>query len=203
MSPKIVDRIEQRADIRAAALRTFRRRGVGGTGLFHVAREAGVGRSTLYHYYSSRADIVDDLVKDLLEAEQRLFASIEASDASALERLRNLCSALPLLFEEWRAVGLLFLELQTHAKDRLAPFYREVRAILARLVADGQRGGEFRRDMKPEIAATTILGLIDGVLLQHCFDPDAVQDVHGLSRAVERVLMSALARDERSDADDG
>ena len=64
--PKIVDARAQRGEIRRAARRVFSRRGVAGTGLAHVAEAAGMGRSSLYHYYADKASLLRDLVRDLL-----------------------------------------------------------------------------------------------------------------------------------------
>lgn len=63
--PKIVDRELQRQDIRRAARRAFARRGVETVGLVHVARTAGIGRASIYHYYQDKAALVRDLVSRL------------------------------------------------------------------------------------------------------------------------------------------
>jgi len=73
--PKIVDATEQRGSIRRAATRVFSRRGVAGTGLAHVAREAGMGRSTIYHYYRDKTALTRDMVRELLSEEEALFAA--------------------------------------------------------------------------------------------------------------------------------
>ncbi|TDJ05786.1 MAG: TetR/AcrR family transcriptional regulator [Deltaproteobacteria bacterium] len=71
--PKIVAAAAQRRQIRLAARRVFARRGVARTGLAQVAERAGMGRSTLYHYYPDKAALVRDLARDLLQEEAELF----------------------------------------------------------------------------------------------------------------------------------
>ena len=69
--PKVVDTAVQRREIRRAARRVFARRGVASTGLTHVAEAAGMGRSSLYHYYADKASLVRDLTRELLAEEER------------------------------------------------------------------------------------------------------------------------------------
>ncbi len=85
--PKVVDPHAQRRQIRRAARDVFSRRGLAGTGLAQVADAAGMGRSSLYHYYPDKESLVRDLIRDLLAAEESLFeraSFVRSSGASAI-----------------------------------------------------------------------------------------------------------------------
>ena len=88
--PKLVDARVQRAEIRDAARRVFSRRGVAGTGLAHVAAAAGMGRSSLYHYYPDKASLLRDLVRDLLREEEAIFLDALRGAGAPLERIERL-----------------------------------------------------------------------------------------------------------------
>lgn len=174
--PKLVDAAAQRRDIREAALRVFARRGVRGTGLGHVAEAAGMGRSSLYHYYRDKAALVRDVVRDLLAREEALFDAVAAGGGGALARLEMLGAALPGLFREWEAVGRLLIELRSSDARLFRRFFRRIRAALAALVAEGQRSGEIDAALDPAATAATLIGAIDGLLLQLLVEPGAFED---------------------------
>jgi AcrR family transcriptional regulator len=183
--PKIVDAGEQRRAIRRAAHRVFARRGVKGVGLAHVAAEAGVGRSSLYHYYRDKSALVRDLARDLLREEEALFASAARGEGSAMERIERLLLALDDMFESWSAVGKLLLDLRTIDRRQFRDFFRRARGHLASVIAEGQRDGEIDAAIDPELAAATIIGAIDGLLLQYFVEPAAFA---GLDSATARVV---------------
>src|SRR6516162_9145053 len=141
--PKIVDRDLQRQTIRRAARRVFSRRGVEAVGLVHVARAAGIGRASIYHYYPDKASLVRDLVRDLLAEEERFFSdALDRSQGNPLERIENLAGKLTELFAEWASLGKMLLDLWATSGPMFKPFFRRIRRDLAQLIAEGQRACE-------------------------------------------------------------
>jgi TetR/AcrR family transcriptional repressor of nem operon len=191
--PKIVDRELQRQDIRRAARRVFARRGVETVGLVHVARAAGIGRASIYHYYPDKAALVRDLVQDLLAEEERLFSqALRSAKGSPLERIQTLAARLTELFAEWASLGKMLLDLWAASGPTFRPFFRRIRSDLAELIADGQRSGKIDRTVEPLEAAAAVIAIIDGMLLQMIVDPaafgEAAQTRRLLVRSVERIL---------------
>jgi hypothetical protein len=64
------------------------------------------------------------------------------------------------------------------------PFFRRVRNHLASLIAEGQRLGEMDPRLDPSLGAATLIGTIDGLLLQHLVDPRAFSDPKVLENAL-------------------
>jgi AcrR family transcriptional regulator len=189
--PKIVDADAQRRKIRRAARRVFARRGVEGAGLVHVARLAGVGRATLYHYYANKASLVRDLVRELLSEEARLFAAaLQKRQGSPLERVEGLAGELAELFGEWTALGRMLIDLWSATGAMFRPFFRKIRGDLAELISAGQREGEIDPGLDPLEAATAVIGLIDGMLLQAMVDGAAFDD----TAATRRLLVTAVRK---------
>lgn len=190
--PKIVDAAIQRRAIRDAARHVFAQRGVRGTGLVQVAEAAGMGRSSLYHYYPSKSSLVRDLVKDLLAAEEAFFARAASGSGSPSQRLETLAEMLPWAFREWIPVGRLLVELRASDARRFRGFFRRIRAALASLIGEGQRRGEFDPDIDPDLIAATVIGAIDGILLQYLVEPAAFPDLdalfEGLTGALKRLV---------------
>ena len=189
--PKIVDRDIQRKNIRSAARRVFARRGVEAVGLVHVARAAGIGRASIYHYYRNKASLVRDLVRDLLAEEESIFSeALQDAKSSPLDRIENLTVRLTELFADWASLGRMLLDLWGTSSQMFKPFFRRVRRDLAQLIADGQRAGEIDGTVAAEEAAITVIAVIDGVLLQMIVDRAAF----GEPIATRRVLVRGVRR---------
>jgi len=191
--PKIVDRELQRKAIRKAARRAFARRGIEAVGLVHVARAAGIGRASIYHYYADKASLVRDLVRDLLADEERLFSqALHEAKGSPLERIQTLAAGLTELFAQWASLGKMFLDLWAASGSTFKPFFRRIRSDLAELIAEGQRAGDIDRTVEPREAAAAVIAIIDGMLLQMIVDPAAFgetpQTRRLLLRSVQRIL---------------
>jgi AcrR family transcriptional regulator len=192
--PKIVDADAQRMMIRRAARRVFARRGVRGAGLIHVARLAGVGRATLYHYYADKAALVRDLVRELLSAEERLVAAaLHSRQGTPMQRIERLAGELAELFGQWASLGRMLFDLWSTTGAMFRPFFRKIRRDLAELITDGQREGGIDRSLDPRAAAAAVIGLIDGMLLQAMVDNTALDDPAATRRlvvtAVRKILM--------------
>jgi TetR/AcrR family fatty acid metabolism transcriptional regulator len=190
--PKIVDGASQRAEIRLAARRAFAARGIAGTGLAHVAAEAGMGRSTLYHYYPGKRALVGDLLRDLLREEEALFAAALAGEGTPRERIERLAGILPTTFADWAQLGTMIFDLWSRNAERYRPWFRRMRTDLADLIRQGQASGEIDSALDPELTAAVVIGAIDGLLLQYLIDPDAFPSFDAMADALTRVVRKAL-----------
>lgn len=189
--PKQVDAAAQRREIRRAARRVFARRGVPGTGLAHVARAAGMGRSSLYHYYPDKQALVRDLIADTLAGERALFRACLRGEGGVLERIGRLMDGCVALFDEWASLGRLFIDLRLRDAVGFRRFFREIRDEFASVLREGQRSGEVAADVDPLLAGATLIGAIDGLLFQHfldskAFEPEALR--RELRRIAKRVI---------------
>ncbi len=193
--PKIVDEQQQRQRIRQAARRAFARLGLEGTGLQHVAREAGLGRSSLYHYYPDKASIVGDLADELLEEETALYEQALQSEGSPLERIERLTVAIVELLDQSAATGRLMLQIWAGDPDRFQSMLETLRGTLAQLVQAGQAHGEIDPDLDPQVAATLVIALTDGVLVQGFIDPRLFEHKGRLGDALLTAVRRMLAVD--------
>lgn len=189
--PKQVDVAAQRQQIRRAARRVFARKGVRGTGLAHVARAAGMGRSSLYHYYSDKDALLRDLVQETLADERDLFRACLRGAGPVLERVLRLTDGCVAMLDEWASLGRLFIDLRLGDAARFRGYFREIREEFAEALREGQERGEITADADPSLVAATLIGAIDGLLIQHYLDngalePDALRAE--LRRVVHRVL---------------
>jgi AcrR family transcriptional regulator len=182
--PKRVDAALQRREILTAARSVFARRGVEGTGLAHVAEAAGMGRSSLYHYFRDKETLVRGLIRQQMAEEEALFAAALAGQGSPLERIAALVGGQVDIFEAWRATAGLTLDLWSRHARRFRPFFRRLRAHLGTLIAEGQRADEIDAGLDTELTAASIIATIDGLLLQYVVEPGAFSDRERLRAAL-------------------
>lgn len=189
--PKQVDASAQRREIRRAARHVFGRRGVRGTGLTHVAAAAKMGRSSLYHYYPDKDALLRDLVRETLADERALFHACLRGPGPVPERVRRLVDGCIGMFDAWAVLGRLFIDLRMGEQRRFRRFFRGIRDEFAEVLREGQARGEIAGDLDPLAAGATLIGAIDGLLIQHFLDHGAL-DREALRAELRRIVDRAL-----------
>jgi AcrR family transcriptional regulator len=102
--PARADAVRNREKVLAAARRLFEERGVGNVAIDEIAREAGVGKGTVFHRFGDRAGLVMALVDDEERALQDQILRGPpplGPGAPASERLTALLDALLDLLDRY------------------------------------------------------------------------------------------------------
>ncbi len=191
--PKLVDEAARRESIRRAALSVFSRHGLAKTGLAHVARAAGMRRSTLYHYYPDKAALLRDLAREVLDGEEALFQAALAGEGRAMTRIEQVCDELLAFLEQRTGPGRVLVELWASEPRLVRTMLRRVRAMVAELVRQGQKDGDIRGSLDPDATAVLLVSLLDGLFIQHFLDPGEVRADSGLRRATLESVRRMLA----------
>lgn len=84
----------RREEIAQAAIRVFNRLGFERASLRAVADEIGSDRASIYYYFSSKEEIFDDIVRNVVEKNYDLVKRIKQSKVSPQRKLRELISGL-------------------------------------------------------------------------------------------------------------
>jgi AcrR family transcriptional regulator len=190
--PKIVNRDEVREKIREAAWQAFSENGVKGTGLEHVSKAAGVGRSSLYHYYPSKDALLADLTKNMLLEEEQIFSEFALSDGSPTERISQLADRLLETFTSWSAISSPVSDLRGIENGQFRAFYKKVTKDLADIIQDGQKSGEFDSSLDARQTSVCIIGLVDGLLLQYVADPVTFGKMSGWEETTKQSVLRIL-----------
>ncbi|WP_333618114.1 TetR/AcrR family transcriptional regulator [Dietzia sp.] len=142
----------RREELLEISARLFAERGVRATTVRHIADAAGILSGSLYHHFSSKEAIVDEVLRGFLD---RLFASYSeivrdaASPREALERLVRVSFAA---IHDSRNQVAIYQDEVKHLQgnprfEYLEQRNREFRDMWIGVIDAGQREGEFRADL--------------------------------------------------------
>jgi AcrR family transcriptional regulator len=172
--------IDKRRLILDAAVRVFARQGFHTCRVADIADEAQVAYGLVYHYFSSKEEILDTL---FLERWDLMLAAITEADASASEPREKLYAIAGFIVDSYRydpeLMKVIIVEVtraaNTFGRTHLAKI-REAYAQISAIVANAQATGTFREEITPDFAALAFYGLIEQVLSGWIFEPDGVEE---------------------------
>jgi AcrR family transcriptional regulator len=169
---------DKRRVILDAGVRVFARQGFHTCRVSDIADEAGVAYGLVYHYFSSKEEILDTL---FLERWDVMLAAIAEVDASARTPREKLHAIAAFIIDSYRhdpeLMKVIIVEV-TRAANTFGLTHldkiREAYAGITAIVSDAQADGIFRPDVTPEFAAQAFYGSIEQVLTGWIFDSDPV-----------------------------
>src|SRR5947209_12351826 len=159
---------DKRRVILDAAVRVFAGQGFHTCRVADIADEAGVAYGLVYHYFSSKEEILDTLFVDRWGLMLEAIGEADADHNSPREKLAAIAEFIVdsyrydpelmkvIIVEVTRAANTFGL---THLAD-IREAYEQIAAIVAR----AQEDGVFRKQVDPEFAALAFYGLIEQVL---------------------------------------
>jgi AcrR family transcriptional regulator len=180
-----------------AAVRVFARRGYHGARVGDIAEEAGVAHGLLYHYFSSKEQVLELVFSENWRELLERFRAVEEADEPASEKLEGIAK---ILLRTWRnAPDLVTVMVREVARSpQLQTQVVEVReafAILQRVIEQGQREGSFRADVDPRFASWIVYGGLEEVLTGWVLGglPDGEEDVTTAERTAIELALRGLS----------
>ena len=171
---------EKRRVILDAAVRVFASQGFHTCRVSDIADEAGVAYGLVYHYFSSKEEILDTLFLDRWDV---MLAAIDEADASRQSPREKLYAIAAFIIDSYRhdpeLMKVIIVEV-TRAANTFGLTHlgkiREAYAKIAAIVSRAQADGSFRSEVTPEFAAQAFYGSIEQVLTGWIFESVIVSD---------------------------
>jgi TetR/AcrR family transcriptional regulator, fatty acid metabolism regulator protein len=194
---------DKRRLILDAAVRVFARQGFHTCRVSDIADQAGVAYGLVYHYFSSKEQILDTLFLERWDVMLTAIAEADASPRSPQEKLHAISGFIidsyrhdpelmkVIIVEVTRAANTFGL---THL-DKI----RDAYAGIAAIVASAQEDGTFRDDITPEFAAQAFYGSVEQVLTGWIFDsrPVGEEELEGAKTMIVDTICRGLERRPR------
>ena len=165
---------DKRRLILDAAVRVFARQGFHTCRVADIADDAGVAYGLVYHYFSSKEEILDTLFLERWDVMLDAIAQADATERAPRAKLHAIAS---FIVDSYRRdpelMKVIIVEVtraaNTFGRTHLAKI-REAYAQIAAIVARAQSDGVFRSEVTPEFVALAFYGSIEQVLTRWIFD---------------------------------
>jgi AcrR family transcriptional regulator len=171
---------DKRRQILDAAVRVFARQGFHACRVSDVADEAGVAYGLVYHYFNSKDEVLNEL---FVERWSLLLAAIEETDRAGVDPREKLGAVATFIFESYRhdpeLMKVIIVEVTRAANSFGKTHLEEIRRAyesIAKIVAEGQESGAFRRDIAPMFASMAFYGAIEQLLSGWIFETIPASD---------------------------
>jgi TetR/AcrR family transcriptional regulator, fatty acid metabolism regulator protein len=188
---------EKRRLLLEAAVRVFARSGFHDSRVGDITEEAGVAHGLLYHYFTSKDEVLEAVFRDAWGDVLVAFKAIEESDESPREQLGHVAA---ILLRSWRRnpdlVRVLVREIgRSPQVQRQVDELGQAFTSIERIVAHGQRDGVFRSDLDARLLAWIFYGAIEEILTGWVLGrlPDGDEDVSRAERTVVDVVCEGMA----------
>jgi AcrR family transcriptional regulator len=189
---------EKRRLILDAAVRMFARKGFHTCRVDDIAAEAGVAHGLLYHYFSSKDELLETIFRETWSELLGAIAEVEDSAAPAAEQLGAVAA---IMLRPWRRqpdlVRVLVREIaRSPALQERVDALADALAAIERIVARGQAAGEFRPDLDPRLASLVFYGGIETILTSWVLGQGGGDDdVAAAERGVVELVCAGLELD--------
>jgi len=173
---------EARDELLSAALRVFARRGYRAAGVDEIATEAGYSKGALYWHFSGKAELLDALLEERVDAPMRekiaLLASAPPDQDMSVEASRTFGGQVAdqrealLLEREYWSLAIRDPELRSRYAERQAELRRELGAAME---ARARHLGTPDLGVPADDVARIVLSIIGGLTVDELIEPGSVR----------------------------
>ena len=188
---------DKRRVLLEAAVRVFARRGFHAARVGDIAEEAGVAHGLLYHYFSSKEEVLETIFRETWADLLAAVRDVEESGEPAQEQLRQVAA---ILLRSWRRDPDLVRVLvrgvaRSSELDRRVGDVGDAFAAIERIVRRGQEAGELRPELDARLTSVIFYGAIEELLTGWVLEllPDGDEDVARAEQTVVEIVSGGLA----------
>jgi len=186
------------AEIYNVATRLFATKGYGNTSLQDIADALGLSRPALYHYVSSKEDILEKLVAEFTELKAHEHASVISDPhLGATAKLRHMVTSTVRSIaqhpERFRMLDRYENELPEAVMTKQRAAKRAVRDAFVSVIKEGVSSGQFRA-IDPNITAFGLIGMCTWVAWW--YSPTGANDVEKTVSTLGELALRAVLRDD-------
>lgn len=193
MTPAELTETPRMAAILDHAARLFYERGYGAVGMRTIAEEVGVRASSLYHYYTSKTDLLYRIslgvTKDFID---ELLPLLGGPEPHAARLDRFLRRHIERRWERRYWISTAQQELRSLAPDQygeIAGYLRDYQRAVQAFIAEGAGLGAFRV-ADPRLAGVAMLDMVNGI--NHWYRPAGALTIAEVAAAYSDLAITNL-----------
>ncbi|RJR46818.1 MAG: TetR/AcrR family transcriptional regulator [Desulfobacteraceae bacterium] len=193
-SKETVSRIVQ------SALWLFVRKGYHATSIDEIMTRVGLTKGALYAHFRTKGELLFRII-DIYKVEfmKELMREVEKCEGSALDKMHLIISFNARFGVEHKDLISFLSSLNADLKadvdfePALKKIYREYQQFLSKIIGQGIKQGEFKKDLNPDIAALIFIGTQDGIMHQWLLNRERVDGVLYI-RTFRNLFMNGLLK---------
>lgn len=156
--PSVVERLI------AAATRLFASQGYEATTVQEVVAEAGVTKGAMYHYFTSKDDLLYEIYHRILTLQFERLKQFAEADGPIEERLRHaaidVITTTAKAFDDLTVVVRSMHLLEPKKQRRVRSERRRYHELFRDMIEEGQRTGVFRGDVEADFVVDYFFGAV-------------------------------------------
>jgi AcrR family transcriptional regulator len=151
-----------RQDILEIAYRRFAEIGFKKVTIDEIAAELGISKKTVYKFFSSKEEILREVVLGRMNVLLEMFEEIQTMKDTSVNKIEAISEIVGThINEQWQRI---LTEVRLNAPN----LFREIDAIIQKQLAlgwqklfvDGQKSGWIRKDIDPVVFTTAYIGVV-------------------------------------------
>jgi TetR/AcrR family transcriptional regulator, cholesterol catabolism regulator len=159
---------KRRKEIALAAVQVFNKLGFTGASISAVAAELDIDRASLYYYISSKEELFDEILREVIERNAAIARRILASKISPRKKLREMITALMTSYgDNYPLIYIYIRENLTHVSDKrsawskyMRKLNREIESAVVTIIEEGYADKSFRNVGSSQVVAYGVLGVV-------------------------------------------
>jgi TetR/AcrR family fatty acid metabolism transcriptional regulator len=203
MSPKIVNKIQRRAEIVQKAMQVIARKGIYNFKMIDIAEAAGIGKGTIYEYFPSKEKLIIGCFDQFFSDYDAILSEKVSEVSNPVEIIKLIIYAsfdffkkyevnADVLFHFWAAC-LSFkdgLPLMSGAMEKFESYIVLVESV----IQNGIETGTFK-DVNVRYTSSMLMGMLDGLLFQYALGMIDIGD-RKLPETVYRNFINGILKQE-------
>jgi AcrR family transcriptional regulator len=157
-----------------AAVRVFARQGFHACRVSDIADEAGVAYGLVYHYFSSKEEVLDTLFLERWNVMLEMIREVDSRPIPVREKLEEIVS---FIVDSYRhdpdMMKVIIVEVTRAANSFGRTHLIQIRTaydLIGEIVAKAQADGVFKPEIEPRFAAMAFYGVIEQLLTGWIFE---------------------------------
>jgi AcrR family transcriptional regulator len=158
----------RRKEIGEAAVRVFNKYGFKGASISRVAADLNIDRASLYYYISSKEELFDEVLREVIESNLSIATRILASKESPRRKLRDVIIALMFSYGEHYPLLYIYIrENLSHVSKKRSAWSKQMRSLnrdyenaLIAIVEEGYADKSFRNIGSSRVVAFGVIGVV-------------------------------------------